>query len=292
MKSIAYFLILFISSGILFAQINPIPNPSFEDWNEDEPVDWYTNIANSPAGYPVTQSDLAYHGSSAIKLEIMNYEGNPWGAFVTSDTFSVTTLEENPAKLSGYYRHTSMGDAVFIVNIAVFYIFGSFLMPGGFGIDTLTATDEYTKFTIPVIYSPQNQITAVSASINIKVHSQGPDPQSIGATALVDSLTLSTSLTDIREHDTNVLREFKLFQNYPNPFNPKTIIKYYIPIVNDVELSIHNLLGQEVAQLVSKKQPAGYHEVEFNGQNLSSGVYLYGIKAGQWQDVRKMIYLR
>jgi len=62
--------------------------------------------------------------------------------------------------------------------------------------------------------------------------------------------------------------------------------------------SVYNLLGQKVATLVSKKLPAGYHEVELNGQNLSSGVYLYKIvvdsygEAGEWQDVKRMVLLK
>ena len=59
-----------------------------------------------------------------------------------------------------------------------------------------------------------------------------------------------------------------------------------------VELSIYNLVGQKVATLVSEKQKAGNHEVEFKAQNLSSGIYFYRIEAGEFQDVKKMILLR
>ena len=52
------------------------------------------------------------------------------------------------------------------------------------------------------------------------------------------------------------------------------------------------MLGQKVAILVSEKKAAGYHEVAFNGQNLSSGIYLYRIEAGEWTDVKKMILIR
>jgi len=54
----------------------------------------------------------------------------------------------------------------------------------------------------------------------------------------------------------------------------------------------YNIIGQKIEMLFNKPMPAGYHEVEFNGQNLSSGVYLYRIEAGGWQDVKKMIYLK
>jgi hypothetical protein len=89
-----------------------------------------------------------------------------------------------------------------------------------------------------------------------------------------------------------ILSAYKLSQNHPNPFNPTTVISWQLAVGSDVEVSVYNLLGQKVAKLVSEKMPAGYHEVEFNGQNLSSGVYLYRIEAGEWQDVKKMILLR
>jgi len=85
--------------------------------------------------------------------------------------------------------------------------------------------------------------------------------------------------------------DHKLSQNYPNPFNPVTIISYQLSMNSNVALSVYNLLGQNVATLVSEKKVAGYHEIVFNGENLSSGVYVYKIEVGEWTDVKKMILL-
>jgi len=85
---------------------------------------------------------------------------------------------------------------------------------------------------------------------------------------------------------------YALHQNHPNPFNPKTIINYELPTTNYVELDIFNLLGQEVAMLVSKKQPAGTYIVEWDALELPSGLYYYRIKAGNFQNVKKMILLK
>jgi predicted GH43/DUF377 family glycosyl hydrolase len=87
-------------------------------------------------------------------------------------------------------------------------------------------------------------------------------------------------------------QEFVLNQNYPNPFNPRTIINYELPITNDVNLNIYNMLGQKVAILVSEKQSAGSHQVEWDATGFASGVYYYRIKVGEFQDVKKMILLR
>jgi Secretion system C-terminal sorting domain len=90
---------------------------------------------------------------------------------------------------------------------------------------------------------------------------------------------------------------FQLFQNYPNPFNPTTAIRYTIsnaePIHDlSVQLKIYDMLGKEVATLVDKQQSPGNYEVEFNGNNISSGIYYYQIKIGKFVETRKMILLK
>ncbi len=85
---------------------------------------------------------------------------------------------------------------------------------------------------------------------------------------------------------------FKLYPNYPNPFNPKTMINYELPITNYVDLNIYNLLGQKVATLVSERQNAGHHQIEWEAGDLSSGVYYYMITAGEFQDVKKMLLVK
>jgi len=101
------------------------------------------------------------------------------------------------------------------------------------------------------------------------------------------------------------LDRYELIQNYPNPFNPSTKIKFSIPSVtlrqaqsdNWVTLKVYDVLGNEVATLVNEYKPAGTYEVNFNGhsdegQNLSSGVYFYQLKAGDFVQTKKMIYLK
>jgi flagellar hook assembly protein FlgD len=70
------------------------------------------------------------------------------------------------------------------------------------------------------------------------------------------------------------------------------MINYQIPMTNEVELSIYNLLGQNVATLVDEKQNAGYHQVEWDASGFASGIYYYRIEAGKFADVKKMILLK
>ena len=85
---------------------------------------------------------------------------------------------------------------------------------------------------------------------------------------------------------------FKLEQNYPNPFNPRTYINYRLQIASNVELSIYNLRGQRVAVLVSEKQQAGYHHTQWDAHGFASGIYYYIMKAGDFQEIKKMVLLQ
>ncbi len=82
--------------------------------------------------------------------------------------------------------------------------------------------------------------------------------------------------------------EFSLKQNYPNPFNPYTKIGFTLPIESNVKISIYNLIGQKVTEVVNSKFSAGNHSVNFSAGNLSSGIYLYKIEAGNFTSVKKM----
>jgi hypothetical protein len=85
---------------------------------------------------------------------------------------------------------------------------------------------------------------------------------------------------------------YSLSQNYPNPFNPRTIIKYELRKMNDVELSIYNVLGEKVVTLVSENQAAGKYSIEWDASGLASGVYYYELKTANFRDVKKMVLMK
>ena len=85
---------------------------------------------------------------------------------------------------------------------------------------------------------------------------------------------------------------YRLEQNYPNPFNPTTTISYSLPQRSAVSLTVHNLLGQQVAALVRGVQDAGFHQVMLDCSGLTSGIYLYTIRAGSFVEIRKLLLLQ
>ena len=120
-------------------------------------------------------------------------------------------------------------------------------------------------------------------------------------TAFEGLIVLSNDFTtDVKENKTIISNSFSLSQNYPNPFNPSTTIEYSIPAVgdeyirptNNVTLKIYDILGEEITTLVNKKQTPGNYDVKFNAGNLSSGIYFYRLKAGNFSKTNKMILLK
>jgi hypothetical protein len=102
----------------------------------------------------------------------------------------------------------------------------------------------------------------------------------------------STNYSNVVEAEVNTISEFSLNQNYPNPFNPVTKISFTIPQQSNVKLTVYNMLGEKVVELVNEVKSAGKYNIEFNGNNLSSGTYIYRLVAGSFISTRKMILLK
>lgn len=92
--------------------------------------------------------------------------------------------------------------------------------------------------------------------------------------------------------ENHYMHTYQLYQNYPNPFNPLTNIEFYLPEKNHVTLKIFNMLGQTVATLLDEDMNKVNHTIEYNGQNLNSGIYFYKLSVGGYQEVKKMILLQ
>jgi photosystem II stability/assembly factor-like uncharacterized protein len=98
-------------------------------------------------------------------------------------------------------------------------------------------------------------------------------------------------LTEVNENSLTA-DDFRLSQNYPNPFNPSTTINFSIQTSGFVTLKVYDVLGDAVATLVNEEKPAGVYQVSFNAADLSSGIYFYKLRAGNFVETRKMILIK
>jgi len=136
----------------------------------------------------------------------------------------------------------------------------------------------------------------------------GPFSFPAGSTLVVDvAIVAGTSLADLQanadeaksywqvvpvETEMNNHFTFELNQNYPNPFNPTTTIKYQIPELSFVTIKVFDVLGSEITTLVNEEKAIGSYEVEFDASRLSSGIYFYQLKSGDFVETKKMILMK
>ncbi len=86
--------------------------------------------------------------------------------------------------------------------------------------------------------------------------------------------------------------EFGLGQNFPNPFNPTTQISFDLPQASEISLKVFDINGREIANLIEGYKEAGRHQVLFDGSSLSSGVYIYRLRAGNFNSVKRMLLMK
>ncbi|MGD8306112.1 MAG: SBBP repeat-containing protein [Ignavibacteria bacterium] len=138
-------------------------------------------------------------------------------------------------------------------------------------------------------------IAGVTSSLNFPVTELAYDTTFNGGSndcfvAKFDS-SLSENVTSIDESLLESI-DYKLYNNFPNPFNPTTTIGFQIPSRASVYLAVYDILGNEIAVLLLAEKSAGYFEIDFSGQDFSSGIYFYHLKAGNFSDTKKMVIMK
>ena len=106
------------------------------------------------------------------------------------------------------------------------------------------------------------------------------------------NISMSVIKTAVNGNKNKIPHKYFMKSNYPNPFNPSTTIKYGLPHQSSVKIVVYNVLGKRVKTLVNEVEPAGYHQVNFNADELASGVYFYRIEANNYVKTRKMLLLK
>ena len=100
------------------------------------------------------------------------------------------------------------------------------------------------------------------------------------------------SAVSVDDETESVLVDFTLKQNYPNPFNPTTKIEYFLPTNEQVTIKVLDVLGRIIVTLLEEKQTEGHHEIEFNANEYTSGIYFYQMQAGSFSQTKKMLLIR
>lgn len=262
--------------------LSQIPNSGFENWSNGDPVGWYTFDI---LGDAVTQSSDNHSGSSAAKMQIIDFVGTPVFPLLFSGRFAVSQVH---GSLTGYYKFAPQNANVNI-SVDVLMYQGTTPVGGGFW-ETYQPVSSYIQFIVPIDYTPG--ASPDSAYIQIAVVDTSESISGIGSYALIDDLSFG-GFVDVKEITNNQLpNSHNLIQNYPNPFNPSTKIEYSIPEESFVNLKVYNLIGQEVATLVNQYQKTGKYRAEFNAEGLNSGIYIAKLTANGFTRSIKMTLMK
>jgi hypothetical protein len=157
-----------------------------------------------------------------------------------------------------------------------------------------TAASSWTQFSVPFTYISSN--TPDWASLSISLVGPGSANAKLGSYFLLDDVAFSGTASAVDDANA-VPQSFILDQNYPNPFNPSTKINFVLAQPGFVTLKVHNLLGAEVASLVSERKDAGTYSIHWNAAGLPSGMYLYRLsvtseKGILFDQTRKLTLLK
>ena len=98
--------------------------------------------------------------------------------------------------------------------------------------------------------------------------------------------------SSIEENNNELVLDYNLSNNYPNPFNPLTTISYSIPKKGFVSLKVYDVLGNEIVTIIHENKQAGKYKVEFEANEITSGIYFYQLKSGDYIETKKMIFLK
>ena len=181
--------------------------------------------------------------------------------------------------------------------------------------DSITRiADEHTHSTRCIEFS--SSLTGYAGGRNGKIfkttnggYSWTQQQQNLGLASLIsiystnDSLiwavggaiyhTNNGGLTIIKKTDLSINNEFMLYQNYPNPFNSETNIEYLLLKSGFVTIKIYDLLGKEIKSLINERQSKGIYKLRFNGENISSGIYIYELRInGISINAKRMIMIK
>jgi len=222
----------------------------------------------------VLDSSAVPSGNHLLKGTVTTPGTNPWDAQITQTGFALQSGKQYGVRLLARADLAGRSISVSLINALTYSWYGG---------ATLTLSESWKEYAFTVV---PNQTSV--GSFNIDIGAQA-GAYSLDDLSLVD---LSTQVGIEEQYGANVPDAPLLEQNFPNPFNPQTTIRYGLPHPARVVLAVFNTLGQQVAEIVNADQDPGYHDVVFDGRQLSSGVYLCRMRAGKYVETKKILLQR
>jgi serine protease AprX len=213
--------------------------------------------------------------------------------FVNSNNTGIITLKTRIFD-NGIIRYSRSGEAPRIYyRKKVGGVWSSFTSANYTSVSTL----DTFYFQIPgssagtqVEYYFASQDIALPNALCTTLPADGSGINPPGSTA--PATRFSFTITNVAPISSNVPDSYMLFNNYPNPFNPVTKIRFNLIKTDDVKLKVYDITGKLITTLVNQKLSAGEYKVDFNGSELSSGMYIYRIEAGSFKDTKKMLMIK
>ena|GEM_PF-3337324 len=282
------FILLFLMSGVLRAQINT--NGGFETGTPGEHAGteiegWEFALGGTSAAVYtiVTDAENVHSGAQALQVYVTAIGTNAWEPQAINRDFPVAS---NTAYTVSAWLKTDFEGALVTVSMGApgpsYYEWGAQRnIPLGLDWQLITFQpttrnpEPDTLFRIPIHFGSSDNSNYLPLYFWVDdVEVSGPD-------AIGDNGDVVSALT-----------QYSLKQNYPNPFNPTTTIEFSLPLKSDIHLFLYDMLGRVVQEMASGTYDSGSHKVTVNLSNLPSGVYFYTLKTNSFMNTKKLVLMR
>lgn len=238
---------------------------------------WYNSII---MGYP---DAMLFDGSGVgnacfgdtVQIRSMIFAGNKGG-------FKTTNTGSNFTNALAWIQTTAFNNRIYTINNDAMLT-----NPYGFSNGNWTPMSGSPALTGGNFTYPNLTDVFFTPTTYVGAFAQGSD-----WTATWSQFSPETYTIGIKQIASEVPQAFTLKQNYPNPFNPSTKINFSLPKAGIVTLKVYDITGKEVANLVNQNLSVGTYEYDFNASNLTSGIYFYTLKTGNFTETKKMMLVK